>query len=292
LAASLGCGACGGHSGEPNARLVAMLLNQPAVRGLLAERGIVIPRQTHFLAGLHDTTTDQVTLRDIDAVPATHRGDLEELQCHLARAGEQTRRERMPILGCPSLPDLLSRAGDWSEVRPEWGLVGNAAFIAAPRSLTAGANLDGRAFLHSYDHRRDPDGTVLETIMTAPMIVAHWINMQYYASTVDHDHFGSGNKTVHNVVGLFGILSGNGGDLKTGLPWQSLHNGERLQRLQVVIAAPRDSIDRVIARHETVANLLGNGWLHLVALDEGAAYRYAQDGSWQLLEPAGTLAAV
>ena len=59
--------------------------------------------------------------------------------------------------------------------------------------------------------------------MTAPMIVAHWINMQYFASTVDNDHFGSGNKTIHNVVGRFGILSGNGGDLMTGLPWQSLH---------------------------------------------------------------------
>ncbi len=81
--------------------------------------------------------------------------------------------------------------------------------------------------------------------MTAPMVVANWINMQYYASTVDPMHFGSGNKAIHNVVGRFGVLSGNGGDLMTGLPWQSLHDGVNYQhhplRLLVVLAAPRRS---------------------------------------------------
>ena len=74
-------------------------------------------------------------------------------------------------------------------------------------------SLDGQSFLAQLRSHARLDGSVLETIMTAPMVVAHWINMQYYASTVDNDHFGSGNKTVHNVVGRFGILSGNGGDL-------------------------------------------------------------------------------
>ncbi len=286
LAADLDCGACGGHSGEPNARLAAMLLNQSYVRIALAERGIQIPDETHFVGGLHNTTTDRIEFFDLDEVPASHSNDLAKLTAHAAAAGKQTGTERMPIVGSDTLADVMRRAADWSEVRPEWGLAGNAAFIVGPRSMTKNANLNGRSFLHSYDYQADPEGTILEAIMTAPMVVAHWINMQYYASTVDNDHFGSGNKTVHNVVGRFGILSGNGGDLMTGLPWQSLHTGEELQhlpmRLQSVIAAPRVSIDRVIAKHDMIGNLVDNGWLHLIAIEEGVTYRYT-DRSWQVL---------
>ncbi len=140
--------------------------------------------------------------------------------------------------------------------------------------------------MHSYDYRSDPDGGVLESIMTAPMVVAHWINMQYFASTVDHQHFGSGDKTIHNVVGRFGVLSGNGGDLKTGLPWQSLHTGDSYQhlpmRLQAVISAPLHLIDQVIDKHQSIDDLLTNQWLHLVAIDQGSTYRYV-DGSWEQL---------
>ena len=286
LAAGLDCGACGGHSGEPNARLAATLLNQPYVRSGLADRGIHIPDDTHFLGGLHNTTTDQIQFFDLDEVPASHQDDLSELTAIAKAAGRQTGIERMPIVASDTLADVMRRATDWSEVRPEWGLAGNAAFIVGPRWMTKDANLDGRSFLHSYDHQSDPEGAVLEGIMTAPMVVANWINMQYYASTVDNDHFGSGNKTVHNVVGRFGVLSGNSGDLMTGLPWQSLHTGEELQhlpmRLQSVIAAPLASIDRVIAKHEMVRDLVDNGWLHLVAIDEGITYRYA-DGTWHVV---------
>ena len=202
--------------------------------------------------------------------------------------------ERLPVLSGKSTDDLLQRARDWSEVRPEWGLAGNAAFIVAPRSVTKNANLDARTFLHSYDYRQDTEGQVLETIMTAPMVVAHWINMQYYASTVDNQHFGSGNKTIHNVVGRFGILSGNGGDLMTGLPWQSLHSGDRYQhlpmRLQVVIAAPRAMIDQVIEKHELVENLVVGGWLHLIAIEAGAVYGRTDHGSWEVLDTTDTVA--
>ncbi len=60
LQAGLDCGACGGHSGEPNARFAARLLNQQHIRLALAERGIEIPQETHFVAALHNTTTDEV----------------------------------------------------------------------------------------------------------------------------------------------------------------------------------------------------------------------------------------
>ena len=290
LKAGLDCGACGGHSGEPNARFAASLLNQPHVRSSLADRGILIPEDTFFVGGLHNTTTDQVELFDTHELPQSHQSDVRALQEHLAQAGQLTAAERKLAEGSSNSPAFMRRAEDWSEVRPEWGLAGNAAFIAAPRSLTQHMDLQGRAFLHSYDQHADPDGKVLELIMTAPMIVANWINMQYYASTVDNAHFGAGNKTVHNVVGQFGILSGNGGDLQTGLPWQSLHDGQALQhapqRLQVVIAASRSAIERVIDKHQSVADLLTNGWLHLVAIEDGVLYRYTTDACWEDLHTA------
>jgi len=287
LAASLDCGACGGHSGEPNARFAALLLNQTYIRHALAERGIAIPADTHFIAALHNTTTDRIDFYDVAEVPLGLHAALQELQGSCVVASHQTQTERMPIVASVARGALLKRAQDWSEVRPEWGLAGNAAFIIAPRAMTQDAHLDARSFLHNYDYTQDTDGQVLETIMTAPMIVANWINMQYYASTVDNRNFGSGNKTIHNVVGGFGILSGNGGDLTTGLPWQSLHSGHHYQhaplRLQVVIAAPREMIERVIAKHELVANLLDGSWLHIIAINGQQPYRYAPAGGWEAL---------
>ncbi|MBX3423969.1 MAG: DUF2309 domain-containing protein [Pirellulaceae bacterium] len=287
LAAGLDCGACGGHSGEPNARFAAMLLNQPYIRQAMADRGIDIPADTHFVGALHNTTTDRIEFFDTQMVPTSQQDALQQLKTSCAIATRQTQLERMPIVSSSSPNALLRRATDWSEVRPEWGLAGNASFIVAPRSMTQKANLEARSFLHSYDYTQDTQGRVLETIMTAPMIVANWINMQYYASTVDNCHFGSGTKTVHNVVGGFGILSGNGGDLMTGLPWQSLHTGKQFQhlpmRLQVVINAPREMIDRIIAKHQLVADLLTGGWLHLVAIEEQTTYRYTLAGKWESL---------
>ena len=287
LQAGLECGACGGHSGEPNARFAAAMLNQPAVRDALVDHGIAIPSDVHFVAAQHNTTSDEISFFDVDAVPSSHRGELNELMQSTKSASAQTRGERLSSLDATSIGDVFRRTSDWSEVRPEWGLTGNGAFIVAPRSLTRSINLDGRAFLHSYDFQKDKGYQVLEQIMTAPMIVTHWINMQYYASTVDNKHFGSGTKTIHNVVGQFGVFSGNGGDLTTGLPWQSLHNGTQLQheplRLQVVIAAPKSAIDDIVAKHSLLDDLLANDWLSLIALDEGAAWRYSAIGNWQAI---------
>ena len=284
LQAGLDCGACGGHSGEANARFGAKLLNQTYIRRVLAERGIEIPPDTHFVGGLHNTTTDELTFFDVHEIPDSHDHDLRELKSFADTASERTRNERLDSLPGSSTMDLMRRSRDWSEIRPEWGLAGNAAFIVAPRELSASVSLDGRSFLHSYDYRIDSEFAVLEQIMTAPMVVAHWINMQYYASTVDPIHFGSGNKAVHNVVGRFGVLSGNSGDLMTGLPWQSVHDGTKYQhhplRLTALIAAPREAIESIIAKHDSIRNLLVNGWLQLIAIEDGTYYRYTQQQTW------------
>jgi len=294
-AAALDCGACGGHDGGPSARLAAAVLNDPGVRAGLARRGIRVPPDTLFLAALHDTTTDAVRILERHAVPSSHRGDLAWLEARLAEAAHAARTERASRLGIAPGQDtertFLRRARDWSQPRPEWGLAGCAAFIAAPRARTRGLDLGGRAFLHSYDWREDRDFAVLELIMTAPMVVASWISLQYYASTVDPQVFGSGDKTLHNVTGTIGVVEGNGGDLRSGLPWQSVHDGERPAheplRLTVLIEAPAEAMNAIIARHEPVRRLLDNGWLHLLALGEDGTpcARYAGGLQWQ---PAGS----
>ncbi|MBX9790991.1 MAG: DUF2309 domain-containing protein [Pirellulales bacterium] len=283
--ASLDCGACGGHSGEPNARLAAALLNDASVRQGLASRGITIPEDTWFLAALHNTTTDEITYFDEGLLPAALRSDFANLREWTQEAGRRNRADRALRLGAATPHAVWSRSRDWSEVRPEWGLAGNAAFIAAPRARTQGCNLRGRAFLHSYEHATDHDLSTLELILTAPVVVANWINLQYYASTVDNRAFGSGNKVLHNVVGKFAVVQGNGGDLMTGLPWQSVHDGRQLQheplRLLVVVEAPCSAIGTILNRHPAVRDLATNGWLHLVALDSDRAYRFNELGEWE-----------
>jgi uncharacterized protein YbcC (UPF0753/DUF2309 family) len=87
-------------------------------------------------------------------------------------------------------------------------------------------------------------------------------------------------------MGTIGIQQGNGGDLQAGLPLQSVHNGETWMhepmRLSVFIEAPRTDIDDVIAKHESVRQLVENGWLHLFAIeDEGRLIvRRRYDGLW------------
>jgi uncharacterized protein YbcC (UPF0753/DUF2309 family) len=270
LHAGLDCGACGGHAGDINARVVAALLNDRAVRSGLKDHGIEIPDDTWFVAAIHRTTTDLISVLDRSQIPDSHSADLRDFERSCELAGVQSRAERAFRLDESNGARLGQRAVDWSEVRPEWGLAGNAAFIAAPRSRTRGVDLAGRCFLHSYEPSSDPEGKVLELIMTAPLVVASWINLQYYASTVDNRHFGCGNKVLHNVVGQFGLLEGNGGDLRTGLPQQSLHDGRQLQheplRLNVLLDAPRSRIDQIVERHVMVRHLIDHGWLHIYHL--------------------------
>lgn len=287
-ASALHCGACGGYSGEVNARLLAQLLNDQAVRQGLVDRDIVIPEDTLFLGALHDTTTDTVILYDTDRPSEAHAEDLRQARTHLAKAGAMARTERaLRLPGASQEKHVRRRSKDWAEVRPEWALAGCKAFIAAPRVRTLGKNLEGRAFLHDYDWRQDQGFGVLELIMTAPVVVASWISLQYYGSTVAPRAFGGGNKLLHNVVGGMGVVEGNGGVLRPGLPWQSVHDGENLVheplRLSVCIEAPKEAIVEVLKNHPGVRALFDNRWLHLFALDEKGrmAWRYAGDLKWQ-----------
>jgi hypothetical protein len=279
------CGACGGQTGEVSARLLAALLNDPETRAGLPEHGIDLPRDTLFMAGLHDTTTDRVTLYE-DAPAPDHEADIAQARAWLNAAGGVARAERAGRLPGARADTVARRALDWAELRPEWGLAGCAAFVAAPRGVTAGADLGGRAFLHSYDWRADAGFGTLELILTAPVVVASWISLQYYGSTVAPVVFGGGNKRIHNVVGGIGVVQGNGGILRPGLPWQAVHDGERAVheplRLSVMVEAPREAIADVLTRHAEVRALFDNGWLHLLALEEGrVTARYRPGLEWE-----------
>lgn len=289
-ASALHCGACGGYSGEVNARLLAGLLNDGDVREGLLGKGITIPEDTLFVAALHDTTTDTVKLYAADCAAALHSADLAKAMSWLEQAGGVCRAERALRLPRANAETSLSaRATDWAETRPEWALAGCKAFIAAPRHRTAGKGLEGKAFLHDYAWEKDEGFGVLELILTAPVVVASWISLQYYGSCVAPQAFGGGNKLLHNVTGGIGVVEGNGGLLRAGLPWQSVHDGEKLAhdplRLSVCIEAPKEAIIDILAKHEGVRALFDNQWLHLFALDETGqmAARYSGDLKWEAM---------
>ncbi len=290
-AAALDCGACGGNRGAPNARVAAAICNEPLVRDELRARGIDIPDGSWFVAAEHDTATDSVTVLDRGTVPATHGALVDRLSADLVRAGSANARDRLRRLpgarrSRSAERQVRARSGDWAEPRPEWGLARNAAFLVGSRDLTRGLDLDGRVFLHSYDTDADLDGTALETILTAPMVVAQWINAQYYFSTVDPDVFGAGDKTLHNPINGIGVLVGAGGDLRAGLPSQSVEDGEgpvhEPVRLLTLVEAPRDRIDGVIARNPILRHLFDGAWVRLVARDtpDTAWCTRLPDGAW------------
>ncbi|WP_459194015.1 DUF2309 domain-containing protein [Halosimplex sp. J119] len=289
---SLDCGACAGNPGGPNARVLATICNDEDVRAVLRDRGFDVPEDTVFLAGEHNTTTDEITLFD-GHVPESPRDDLERLREDLAEARERAASERAESLPgsdpADGVRETERRTADWAETRPEWGLAGNASFVIGPRELTAEQDLDGRAFLHSYDWTADSDGEALEAIMTGPLVVTQWINSQYYFATVDNAVYGSGSKVTQNPRGNVGVVQGNGGDLMTGLPLQSLKvDSERPYhqplRLTAVIHAPVERVTEILSEHEEVRKLFDNGWLSLavVAPDrDNEVFHYQGDLEWE-----------
>ncbi len=286
---SLDCGACGGNRGGSSARAVAAIINRVPTRRLLADHGILIPDDTVFVAAEHDTATDEVTVLDVHLVPARQRSMVSVLQADLERAGKALADERAALLpgaeGRRRLSLPAERSADWAQLQPEWGLARNAAFIVAPRNVTAGVNLECRCFLHSYEPRVDPRGTALEAILTAPMIVAHWINAQYYFSTVDPDVLSAGDKAAHKIVAVKGVRQGAVGDLRVGLPIQSLFDRGRPyhepMRLLVVVQAPLRLLEHVIGRNRMLQQLFDGQWVQLAMREDGF-------DPWRIWRPGGT----
>ncbi|MDA8324520.1 MAG: Na-translocating system protein MpsB [Actinomycetota bacterium] len=205
------------------------------------------------------------------------------------RRGDRTGRPGRDGRG-PARRHVATRAADWAQVQPEWGLARNAAIIIGPRRLTVRADLGRRAFLHSYEPGADPDGGLLEAILAGPMIVAHWISACYYFSTVDPDVLGAGDKVAHNVVGGLAVWQGAGGDLRVGLPRQSVFDRDRAyhepMRLLVLIEAPLSRIDQVITRNRDVADLVAGEWVRLAARHAGRFWVRDGGDDWRPWRPA------
>jgi len=292
-AAALDCGACGGNHGGINARILAAILNKAEVRASLTERGLHIPEDTVFAAAEHDTTTDHVTMLGEDA-DNVHPDILAELKKDLGKAADCNRLARCATFGlspqnCEQACEATqTRSCDWSEVRPEWGLARNAAFIVGPRELTRNINLGGRSFLHSYDWKGDEEESFLQTILTAPMVVAQWINSQYLFSTLDNVVWGGGSKVTQNVTGKLGVMQGNASDLMHGLPLQSVYAADNAPyheplRLLTVVYAPRQRVQALIERNQVLQKLFFNGWVNLAVIDpnENRAYHLQRDSTWK-----------
>ncbi len=284
---SLDCGACAASPGRHNARMLAKLANAPEVRAKLAEEhNIHIPEITVFVGAEHNTTTDEIVIFDA-AVPITHKTALETLKRNLAVAQQNATQERLQVQK-NGVALAEKKAHNWGETRPEWGLAKNAGFIIGHRNLTKNTSLDGRFFLHSYDWELDTEGKALEGIMQGPMVVTQWINNHYYFASVDNDNFGGGSKITHNVTGKFGVVQGNGGDLKMGLPLQSLkstddENYHQPLRLSVIIQAPLTRVTEILSRNPQLQNLLDNQWIYLLVMDptqNDKVVRYTTLNDW------------
>ena len=270
FASSLDCGACAASPGRHNARMLAQLANLTEVRAALAkDHNVVIPNSTIFIGAEHNTTTDEIEIFDT-AVPASHKPKLQQLKNSLQKAQQTATQDRLNVEDAVAVAER--KANDWGETRPEWGLAKNAGFIVAPRNLTKNTNLNSRCFLHSYDWNQDLEGKALEGIMQGPMVVTQWINNHYYFSTVDNKTFGGGSKISHNITGKFGVVQGNGGDLKMGLPLQSVSETDSKMyhqplRLSVVINAPLATVTGILSRNENLKTLLENEWIYLMVMD-------------------------
>lgn len=272
--AAYACGACGGRSGGPNARLFARMANRPEVRSLLRARGLEIPDDTYFLGAVHDTCDDEIHFFDDDRLPETHRPLFAEQQRLLAWAVAQNSQERarrfetapLTISAEQAHEHVQERGADLSQARPELGHATNASAVIGRRSVSEGLFLDRRSFLVSYDPTTDPTGDILERTLVAVLPVGAGINLEYFFSTVDNERLGAGTKLPHNVTGLVGVMNGACSDLRTGLPLQMVEIHEPLRLLIVIECRPAVLLS-VLTRQKNAANLLRNEWLFVCVID-------------------------
>ena len=280
--AAYNCGACCGREGGPNARVWARCANDPEVRRKLKEEhNIIIPDDTWFVGGYHDTTSDLVELYDLDKLPESHKADLARARevIDAARAKNALERSQKFMLTDASTPDTALRhvelrSRDVAEVRPELGHSTNAAIFVARRSISKGRFWDRRVFMPTYDPFNDDDeGSNLQTVITPALVVGSGISLEYFFSTTDG---GAGTKAPVNVVGNFGIQQGTAGDLLIGLATQmsELHSP---QRALYLIDAPVARVEKCLARNEVLMNLVRNNWVKFYVRDPYTQEIFAQN---------------
>ena len=266
-----GCGACSGRFGGPNARAFVAMANDPAVRReLAAQYAIHIPECSWFVAGEHDTTSDDVDWFDVDLIPATHAERFECVQQIATQAVQRSAQERcLKFASAPVKPSprqakrhVAARAASPDQARAELGHQGCALAFIGRRELSQGVNWQRRAFLISYDPTQDPHGHWLEAQLQGNGVVGVGIALDYYFSRMQNGYFGSGSKVTHNLTGMFGVMEGGNSDLRTGLAQQMVELHEPM-RLLVIVEASVATATAIYQRHAYLRQLLDNAWVIL-----------------------------
>ena len=264
------CGACSGRPGSVNARAMSSIANNPKVRILLAERGILIPQKTQFVGALHDTTRDDIVYYDDSILNDSNKVLHERNKLIFSEALDLNAKERsrkfMSINSSKSAKKVHDkvrlRTVSLFEPRPELNHATNSLCLIGRRSMSKGIMLDRRAFLNSYDYRVDPEGTFLLNILNAAAPVSGGINLEYYFSRVDNQKLGAGTKLPHNVMGLIGVANGIDGDLRPGLPSQMIEVHDPLRLMMIVEHFP-EVVLNTIQRNPVTFEWFKNDWVKL-----------------------------
>lgn len=291
--AAYDCGACSGRAGSVNARAVCYMANHPKVRAILAEKGIVIPEETQFIGGLHDTTRDEAAFFDESLLTPRnlerHKNN-EKIFEKALDFNSKERSRRFDSIDTHQSPERIhkkirTRSVSIFEPRPELNHATNALCIVGRRQLTKDLFLDRRAFLNSYDYAIDPEGNILLGIMRPLGPVCGGINLEYFFSRVDNQKLGAGTKLPHNVMGLFGVANGIDGDLRPGLPSQMIEVHDPIRLLIVVEHFPEVVLQTIQKQAETYEWFI-NEWVHLVAVNpETQKLFYFKDGKFSEYQP-------
>lgn len=271
--AAYDCGACSGRAGTVNARALAQMANNLVVREKLQDRGINIPQHTFFIAGLHDTTRDEIIFYDLDSL------DEEQHKLHNSYRtifhealdlNAKERSRRFASINSHLSPQkihrqVIQRSLSLFEPRPELNHATNALCIIGSRALSKGIFLDRRSFLQSFNYKIDSKGEILANILKAAVPVCGGINLEYYFSKVDQNNLGAGTKLPYNIMGLFGVANGTDGDLRTGLPVQMIEIHDPLRILFIIEHYP-EIVLQSIQQDNTIYQWFSNCWVNLVAV--------------------------
>ncbi|WP_428655952.1 YbcC family protein [Runella sp.] len=272
--AAYDCGACAGRAGSVNSRVISFMANHPKVRAILSDRGIVIPADTQFIGGLHDTTRDEIVYFDENSLSPKNLESHNKNEVVFEKALDYNAKERSRRF--ESIDTTLSpkkihekvktRSVSLFEPRPELNHATNALCIIGRRSLSKGVFLDRRAFLNSFSYKVDPEGKYLLNILNAAAPVCGGINLEYFFSRVDNQKLGAGTKLPHNVMGLFGVANGIDGDLRPGLPSQMIEVHDPVRLLMIVEHLP-DVVLATIQKNPATYEWFINEWVNLAVIN-------------------------
>lgn len=292
--AAYDCGACSGRSGAVNARVFASMANREDVRKRVREKGIVIPEETKFVGGVHNTCNDQIEyFIDIPLTPR-QEGIFIRFKNNAITALRKNAVERCKKFALHeknsgptmAIKEVMYRSKALFEPRPELGHATNALLIVGRRKRSYGIHLDRRALLQSYDPSIDDSGALLDKVLSAAIPVCAGINLDYYFSRLDPAIYGCGSKLSHNVVSLIGVGNGLYDDLRTGLPVQMTEMHDPI-RLLVVIEQKEDVIEKVIKNNKGILPWVINNWVILAALDpleNKIRFYHPKNSSWYSAE--------